>query len=363
MPGIVIAMLVVTCPCALGLATPLTMVASLGKAARAGILVRGGDVLERLARPGTLVLDKTGTVTEGAMRVMRIAGDRRSVQRAAAAESSSIHPVARAITELRSADPTARHTVTAVAERAGHGIAACVDGREMIVGNAPFMHSRGVTTDDAMSAEAAAMERDGLGPVFVAEDGAVRAVIGVGDPMRADAPALVRSLADRGWQVHLCSGDVPSLVGRAGEALGVDRDRCLGGQDPEAKMRTVEAFRSRPVVMIGDGVNDMPAMAAADVGIAVRQGARATLDRADVALTGGGLSQVVSLVDGAARTMRTVHVNFGISIAYNVVGAVLAATGLINPLIAAVMMPLSGLTVTAVALRMPRFRAPGGGSA
>jgi len=363
MPGIVIAMLVVTCPCALGLATPLTMVASLGKAARAGILVRGGDVLERLARPGTLVLDKTGTVTEGAMRVMRVAGDRGSVARAAAVESRSVHPVARAIAELGASGPAACHAIEEVSERAGKGITARVDGRAMAIGNASLMRSKDVAVDAAMDAAAGAMERDGLGPVFVAEDGAVRAVVGVGDPMRADAPALVRSLAARGWRVHLCSGDVPSLVDRAGDALGIDHAHRAGGQDPEAKMRTIESIRSRPVVMVGDGVNDMPAMAAADVGIAVRQGARATLDRADVALTGGGLSQVVSLVDGAARTMRTVHVNFGISVAYNLVGAVLAATGVINPLIAAVMMPLSGLTVTAVALRMPRFRAPGPGSA
>jgi len=158
--------------------------------------------------------------------------------------------------------------------------------------------------------------------------------------------------------VWLCSGDVPALAVRVGKAIGISAGQSIGGRSPEEKLSFVSSQARHPVVMVGDGVNDLPAMAAADVGIAVRQGAQATVERADVALTGGGLAQVVSLLDGARRTMRTIHVNFAISVAYNVVGAVLAATGTINPLIAAIMMPLSGLTVTAVALRMPRFRAP-----
>jgi Cu2+-exporting ATPase len=158
--------------------------------------------------------------------------------------------------------------------------------------------------------------------------------------------------------VRLASGDLPELAMHAAGMIGIEPSACEGACSPERKMAIVESCARRPVVMVGDGVNDLPAMAAADVGIAVRQGAQATVARADVALTGGGLSQVAALVDGARRTMRTVHVNFAISTAYNVVGAALAASGLISPLLAAILMPLSGLTVTAVALRMPRFDAP-----
>ena len=364
MPGIVIAMLVVTCPCALGLATPLTMVAALGKAARAGILVRGGEVLERLAAPGTLVLDKTGTVTEGAMRVMRVAGDADAVARAAALESRSMHPVAQAISahapDMGGSGALRRpaHEVSAVREVAGRGIEGTVDGAVVAVGSRSFITAGGGVVDRAWSEAADAMEADGLSPAFVRVDGFVRAVVGVGDPVRRDAAGLVGSLAARGWSVWLCSGDVPALATRVGDAIGVPPGQSFGGNSPEEKLSFVSSRARHPVVMVGDGVNDLPAMAAADVGIAVRQGAQATVERADVALTGGGLAQVVSLLDGARRTMATIHVNFAISVAYNVAGAVLAATGTINPLIAAIMMPLSGLTVTAVALRMPRFRAP-----
>ena len=364
MPGIVIAMLVVTCPCALGLATPLTMVAALGKAARAGILVRGGEVLERLSVPGTLVLDKTGTVTEGAMRVMRVVGDADAVVRAAVLESRSMHPVAQAISahamdmDGSGAPRLPAHAVSAVREIAGRGIDGMVDGAAVAVGSRSFITADGGVVDRAWSEAAEAMEADGLSPVFVRVHGCVRAVVGVGDPVRRDAAGLVGSLAARGWSVWLCSGDVPALAVRVGDAIGIPAGQSIGGRSPEEKLSFVSSQARHPVVMVGDGVNDLPAMAAADVGIAVRQGAQATVERADVALTGGGLAQVVSLLDGARRTMHTIHVNFAISVAYNAVGAVLAATGTINPLIAAIMMPLSGLTVTAVALRMPRFRAP-----
>ncbi len=360
--AVVVSMLVVTCPCALGLATPLTMVASLGKAARAGILVRGGEVLERLAVPGTLVLDKTGTVTEGSMRVLRQRGDHGAIAMAAALEARSAHPLARAVAALA---PLAA-SVGEVHEQSGRGIRGTVAGARVAVGSAAYMAERGaggardVAAGSAAEfvADAEAMVADGLSPLFIAVDGQVRALLGIGDPLRADARPLVDGLRARGWKVWLASGDLPALAQRVGAAIGLSPECIRGGCAPEEKMALVGALRDQPVVMVGDGVNDLPAMAAASVGIAVRQGAQATVARADVALTGGGLAQVTALLDGARRTMRTVHLNFAISLAYNIIGGTLAATGVINPLIAAVLMPLSGLTVTAVALRMPRFAPP-----
>jgi Cu2+-exporting ATPase len=353
--SIVIAMLVVTCPCALGLATPLTMVAALGKAARIGILIRGGDVFERLARSGTIILDKTGTVTEGSMRVLRECGESTDLNFAAALEARSTHPIAKAIAQHYQLGAI----VTDVHETISGGISGIVNGHEVKVGNQKFSSIHDDISNAVVIAHAHDMIREGFSPVFVTVDHVTCAVIGVGDPLRSDALELVNNLANRGWNMWMASGDVTEIALNIGCQLKIPDQQVWGACTPERKVEIVAACRAShhigPIVMIGDGVNDLPAMAAADVGIAVRQGARVTLEHADVALTGGGLGQVVSLLDGARRTMKTIHVNFAISLAYNIVGGALAATGVINPLIAAVLMPLSGLTVTAVALRMPRF--------
>ncbi len=359
---IVIALLVVTCPCALGLATPLTIVASLGKAARAGMLIRGGDVLERLSGVGSIVLDKTGTLTQGRMQVVACEGVMRAVDLACVLERHSTHPVARAIVEYAARDARAGATESLTArelvERASRGISGVVDGVVVDVGSVRSMEERGICIDERFDRASRAMVARGHSPTMIALDGRVAAVLGIGDPLREDAAALVRTLRERGWKLSIASGDVDEITQQVGEALGFSRETVRGACTPEDKVTVIDAQVGSPTVMVGDGVNDLPAMAAAHVGIAVRQGAQATVLHADVALTAGGLAQINALLVGARRTMRTIHVNFAISLAYNIVGGVLAVTGVINPLIAAILMPLSGLTVTAVALRMPRFVAP-----
>jgi len=364
-PSVVVAMLVVTCPCALGLATPLTMVSSLGKAARAGILIRGGDVLERIAKRGTIVLDKTGTVTEGSMRVMSVVGDCKSVRLAALLEAHSAHPVGKAIVEhwhnhkhdslFEECASLATPVVCDVQEFLGQGIAGTIDGQRLEVGSVGFVTRSGATCSAELLSGCQSSVVEGFSPALIALDGVVVAVLAIGDPVRIDAADFVRGLQMSGWSVWLASGDLSQITNKVGSALGIAPSQVRGACTPEEKVSIIHSQVLRPVVMVGDGVNDLPAMAAADVGIAVRQGAQATIAHADVALTGGGLRQVMSLIERAQRTMRTIHINFAISIAYNAIGGTLAALGLISPFIAAVLMPLSGLTVTAVALRMPRF--------
>jgi len=356
-----VALLIVTCPCALGLATPLAITASLAKAARRGILVRGGDVLERLARPGTVVLDKTGTITLGRTAVLRVEGDASALAFAAPLEGASVHPVARAIVAASGAARAPTRRVEA-REVAGQGIEGVVDdhhvavGRESFVADAAGMAgSRGASLAGWRDA-AARLVAEGMSPSWIAIDGEVRAVVGTGDPLRQDSRPLVESLRARGWQVRLLSGDHPGIAVAVGVAAGIDPTSCRGGASPEAKAAAVsDPSLPRPVVMVGDGVNDLAAMGAADVGVAVREGAQAALATADVCLAKAGLSPLVELLDGARRTARTIQVNFAISLAYNLAGAALAVAGLVNPLVAAILMPVSGLTVTAVALRMPRF--------
>ncbi|MFO0826821.1 MAG: heavy metal translocating P-type ATPase [Phycisphaerales bacterium] len=349
-----VAFLVVTCPCALGLATPLAVVGGLGKAARAGVLVKGGDVLERLAKPGTVVLDKTGTITQGRVAVVSVEGDASVLGLAAALERSSAHPIAGAIvTAYCAADAPA---ATDVREFAGRGIEGTVDGRLVAIGNVSFIAERcGASPAWASDAVKTAAER-GHSPVLVAVDGALAAVVSVGDPIREESSRIVRWLRSLGWNVVMCSGDHPEVARSVGHAVGLTDDEIVGGCSPERKVEFVRDPRHRaPVVMVGDGVNDLAAMAAADVGVAVRDGAQAALHVADVCLAAGGLRPLARLFDGAARTLRAIHVTLAVSVAYNVLGGALAFFGLVNPLVAAILMPVSSLTVLGLALWLPKF--------
>lgn len=351
------ALLVVTCPCALGLATPLAIVAGIGKAARRGVLVRGGSVFEALSRSGTMVLDKTGTLTEGVMQVNSVHAVAQSsmdgaIMLAALLEVGSVHPVARAI---RVRAGVVHGQAGAVHERQGEGVEGMVNGIAVRVGSEAWMRRGGVASSTQASALAQRVAISGDTPVMIALDGVVHAVLSIGDCIRPDAAQTIAHLKRRGWRVRLASGDLASIAGSVGVAVGLSPKDIRGGCSPEDKMAWVSEQRLRPVVVVGDGVNDLPAMARADVGVAMRRGAQVTLDRADVAMTGGGLRDVVALVDGSRSVMRTIRLNFAVSLAYNLVGGALAVTGAITPLIAAVLMPLSGLMVTAIALRMPRF--------
>jgi Cu2+-exporting ATPase len=201
----------------------------------------------------------------------------------------------------------------------------------------------------------------GAAPVFVAVQGRVEAMVAIGDAIRRDARETVSRLQRSGWRVMIASGDDPIVVSCVARTLGVEARDALGALSPEAKLELVRrADLPRPVVMVGDGVNDLAALAAADVGVAVRNGAQASHHVADVCLAARGIRPLERFLAGSRSTMRTIELNLAISIAYNVVGGALAFVGLVNPLVAAVLMPLSGLTVLVVALRMPKFEIPSG---
>jgi len=244
---------------------------------------------------------------------------------------------------------------TGRAEWPGEGVTGWIGDRHVAVGNERLMRRCGIwIPDSARLRVREAVERFRT-PVLVSVGGAVRLVLSVGDRLRSDSERMVRGLRDRGWRVLVASGDLPQITHEVARRVGMMESDAHGGLSPEAKLELVRSRGERPVLVVGDGVNDLPAMAAADAGVSMRQGAQITLDRADVAMSGGGLMPLLTLIDGSASVRRTVRINFGISLACIVVGGALAVTGLINPIIAAVLMPLSGLMVTAVVLRMPQF--------
>jgi len=352
----------VTCPGALGLATQLAVVAGIGKGARRGVLVKGGDVLERAARAGTLVLDTTGTVAKGLTRVIRSVGSGDALAMAAALESRSAHPIARALVEsfgveafggVRSGD------ASEVREIPGLGIEGRIGRRLVRVGSMRFMRERGAVLSDDFQAFAAESRAAGFAPVFISVDGRIEAVAAIGDPIRPDARGTVARLRRAGWRVVLASGDDPVIASGVARALGIDPRDAHGGLSPEEKLAFVQRSEfARPVVMVGDGVNDLAALAAADVGVAVRNGAQASHHVADVCLAARGLRPLERFIAGARSTMRTIKVNLAVSVLYNAGGGALAFAGLVNPLVAAILMPLSGLTVLVIALRMPSFELP-----
>lgn len=350
-----IALLVVTCPCALGLATPLAFSAAVGQAARAGILIRGADVLERLAAGGRMWLDKTGTLTEGRLRVVRWTGDEAARAEASALEAHSAHPVAAAL----AAEGARGLDVREVRETRGAGIAGIVEGRRLVVGSPRFVVGSGARIPPWAAAETERWTGEGLTPVVVARDGEVVAVAGLGDRLREESPAAIARARELGFAPGILSGDDPRAVDAVAASLGIVGGDVRGGASPEEKAALVREEASRgTVVMVGDGVNDAAALAAASVGVGVHGGAEAALAAADVYITRPGIGPLVELVEGSRRAMRVVRRNLALSLAYNVAGVALAMAGRIDPLVAAAMMPLSSLTVIVSSYRARTFRCP-----
>lgn len=363
------ALLIVTCPCALGLATPLVLTIALGRSAARGVMIKGGDTVERLSTPGIVYLDKTGTVTQGRTSLVDFRGTAETLRLAASLEAHSAHPIARAFVEAHQRlDPTSPLlTAEDVRETTGGGIEGLIAARRVRVGSFNWIlnqresNSTPRVMDDEARRHAAAFAALALSPVCVEIDNEILGVAAAGDPIRDDAAASVARLRKRGWQVRLLSGDDPTVVANVAEQIGLSANEAAGGITPEGKLAEISRAKqhnsaaSTPVVMIGDGVNDAAALAAADVGIAVHGGAEASLAAADIYINHPGLGAVVDLVDGSARTLRVIRITLGVSIFYNAVAAALAISGLINPLIAAILMPLSSLTVLFIAFKSRTF--------
>lgn len=348
------ALLIVTCPCALGLATPLAITVAIGRAARRGILIKGGDAVQVLSDRGTMFLDKTGTLTQGRMSMVRWFGTDELKPFVASLESESSHPIAQAL--VRDLGPTIFAKASDVTQVTGGGIGGTVGGHALVIGSVSFTRRRTSREAPHIAEAESACISQGLTPVLIAVDECIVAVAGMGDPLREDAVSAVHALSKSGWDIRILSGDHPAVVAAAAHSLGIPAEHAIGGATPEEKLhRVTQAALLGPVAMVGDGVNDAAALAAATVGIAVRGGAEASLAAADAYLSKPGLTLIVDLVHASRRTLSVIRTNLAASLFYNVLAATLAITGTITPLIAAILMPVSSLTVLTLSFKARTF--------
>lgn len=357
----VVSLLIVACPCALGLATPMAISLALGEAARRGILIRGGDALQRLADRGVVLLDKTGTVTTGDVEVRFDHIAKESWPAIVALERKSSHPIALAL--VRYGNETASHACRTTIEpeqveyRSGGGIRGSLAGKQWLIGNRAFVESEGIVLNESNLQHQADYLAAGCSPVFVACEHKLIGTLGIGDHLRSDIISVVDALKKAGWQVGLLSGDHPQVVAAVGQQLGLDSNLVWGGKSPEDKQQIVHQLQQQKlsVVMVGDGVNDAVALAQADVGVAVKGGAEISLQAASVYLKNADLTALLDLSQAGRNTIRAIRRNFFASISYNIFAVGLAVVGLIHPLIAAGLMPVSSITVVGVTLASQVF--------
>jgi cation-transporting ATPase V/Cu+-exporting ATPase len=357
-----IAVLIIACPCALGLATPTAIMVGTGRGASLGVLIKGGEVLERSQKIDTVVFDKTGTLTHGRMTltdVVPAAGEDRItlLRRAGAAEAGSEHPVGRAIVDGASAESDDRSapTVTAFRSTPGRGVHATVDGTDVLVGSRRLLGDDGVTLTPDVEASLEQLEAAGRTAVLVAWDGAVRGVLAVADTVRPDARAVVDELRALGVDVAMITGDNRRTADAIAASLGITTVRAeVLPEDKVAEVRALQAA-GRTVAMVGDGVNDAPALVQADLGIAIGSGTDVAIESSDITLLSPDLHGVPRAIALSRRTFRTILQNLGWAFGYNVAAIPLAALGLLNPIIAGAAMAFSSVSVVTNSLRLHRF--------
>ena len=348
-----VAVLIISCPCALGLATPLAVMVGTGRGAQLGVIIKGAEVLEDTRSVDALILDKTGTVTEGRLEVVEAVAapgmDAAAMGLLAGAlESRSEHPVGAAIARRW---PSSR-TVTDFLNHPGLGVVGRVDGAEVRVGRRPLFDPVPTELDDAI----ATAEARGHTAVLVGRGATAEAVISLADTVKPTSRQAVRELQAMGLDVSLVTGDNSRTAAWVGEAVGIDdvTAEVLPADKADAVTRLQDA--GKRVAMVGDGINDAPALAQADLGIAVGTGTDVAMEASDLTVVGGDLRAVPDAIALSRRTLATIKVNLFWAFAYNVAAIPLAATGILSPMAAAAAMGLSSLFVVTNSLRLRRFR-------
>jgi heavy metal translocating P-type ATPase len=357
---VTVAVLIIACPCAMGLATPAAVMVGTGRGAQLGMVIRGGEVLERAGSLDAVVLDKTGTLTKGEMALVDVVPDTNPggpsadelLMVAASVEDLSEHPIARSVVDgARERGLSPRHAEHFESET-GKGVVAVVDDRKVRVGRRTWL--QGVACAEVAEA-AERLESEGKTVVWVGSDDRVLGVLAVADTIKPSAPHAVARLHSLGLKTLMITGDNRATAEAIARELGIDE--VLAEVLPEDKVREVQRLQSegRTVAMVGDGINDAPALAQADLGIAIGTGSDVAIEAADLTLMSGDPLLAAAAVDLSCRTLRTIKQNLFWAFGYNTAAIPLAALGLLNPMIAAGAMAFSSVSVVLNALRLKRF--------
>jgi len=362
-----VSVLIIACPCALGLATPMSIMVGVGRGAQAGVLIKNAQALERLEKVDTLVVDKTGTLTEGKPKVVSIVpasgfDETKLMKLAASVERGSEHPLASAIVAAAVVRKLELSTVDGFDAPAGKGVTGNVEGKRIALGNARFLSELKIETA-SLAAEAERLRGDGATALFVAVDGKTAGIIAIADPIKETTPHALSALAASGIRVVMLSGDNRTTAQAVARRLGIAEVEAE--VLPDQKSAVVEKLRreGRVVAMAGDGINDAPALAAADVGIAMGTGADVAIESADVTLLKGDLTGIMKSRQLSGAVMRNIRQNLFFAFVYNALGVPVAAGVLypvfgilLSPIIAAAAMALSSVSVIANALRLRAIR-------
>lgn len=361
-----VTVMVIACPCAMGLAVPTAVMVATGRGAAEGILVKGGETLQRMEKVDTVVLDKTGTITEGRPRVTEVlvasGSEERMVRVAAALERASEHPLAEAVVRYAQERGLELAPVQEFESLTGEGVVGTVDGERVLIGNAALMTRFGVPTR-AMEDGAARMAQEGRTPLWIAMGDEVMGVIAVSDPIKATSAGAIRRLHSEGLRVVMVTGDNERTAAAIAREAGVDE--VIAGVLPSGKVEAIRRLQAerRVVAMVGDGINDAPALAQADVGLTMATGADIAMEAGDMTLMRSDLTGVAAAIALSRGTMRVMRQNLFWAFLYNVIGIPLAAGVLypvfgllLSPVIASAAMALSSFSVVTNSLRLRRLR-------